>query len=264
MRRHGIATLAVVAGFFVFFSKIGLAAADSNRLIVSKIDMLSGGQRIRIDKYEQTQNVSRPAILVLHGAGGILLDGPEMRRVARRLAEAGNAVYLVHYFNRTGTIFGRDAGMQKNFPVWLETIRDASTSVQKAQGNSTPVGIYGYSLGAFLALAAASDNAAVGAVVEQAGGIWNGKTERIRRMPPVLTVHGKADQRVRFQKYAGPLMAVLRERGTAFETLFFPGEAHGFTQTAMAEVREAAVKFFRKHLRPSHVAGNSRNEASEY
>ena len=87
--------------------------------------------------------VNSPVILVLHGAGGTWLDGPEMRRVARQLAEAGNTVYLVHYFNRTGTLAALDAGMQKNFPAWLTTVRDSIKFAQQDSMNPAPVGIYG-------------------------------------------------------------------------------------------------------------------------
>lgn len=222
-------------------------AVESNQVMVSKMSIRSGGRQIRIDKYVTAQG-KHPAVLVLHGAGGTLLDGPEMRRVARQLAEAGNAVYLVHYFNRTGTIFGLDAGMQKDFAAWLEAVRDSIKFAQQENANRSAIGIYGYSLGGFLALAAASDNPAVGAVVEHAGGIWNGKTDRIKRMPPVLVVHGEGDRRIPFPKYAQPLVGVLRKRGATVKTRFFPGEGHVFTASAMAKVREDAVEFFRQHL----------------
>lgn len=224
------------------------SSAGSNSVIVSKVSLQSGGHRIRIDKYATTRSGKQPAILVLHGAGGTWLDGPEMRRVACQLAEAGNTVYLVHYFNRTGTIVALDAGMQKNFPAWLATVRDCINFAQQDNTNSSPVGIYGYSLGGFLALAAASDNPAVGAVVEHAGGIWNGDAKRIQQMPPVLAVHGEGDRRVPFKKYAQPLVIVLRERGATVKTQFFPGEGHVFTASAMSSVRVAAVEFFRQHL----------------
>ena len=210
--------------------------------------MESGGHRIRIDKYATPEPGKHRAILVLHGAGGTLLDGPEMRRVARQLAEAGHTVYLLHYFNRTGTIFGFDAGMQRNFPAWLETVRDSIQFVKRDNTDGSPVGIYGYSLGSFLAVTVASDNPDVGAVVEHAGGIWNGKTEQIKHMPPVLIIHGEGDRRVPFQKYARPLVAVLHQRGANFKTRFFRREGHVFTAQAMAEVRAAAAGFFRENL----------------
>lgn len=240
--------VAVAVLVLCFCPCLMISAAESNHLIVSTISTQSGGHRIRIDKYTTSRSGKHPAILVLHGAGGTLLDGPEMRRMARRLAEAGNTVYLVHYFNRTGTIVALDAGMQKNFPAWLETVRDSVQFAQQESGDKSAVGIYGYSLGGFLALSAASDNPAVGAVVEQAGGIWNGKVERIQHMPPVLVVHGEGDRRVPFQKYAQPLVGVLRERGATSKTRFFPGEGHVFTALAMSKMRDDAAEFFRQHL----------------
>jgi dienelactone hydrolase len=244
-----LSRLAVLTFVVISFMPLLASSAGSNPVIVSKISLQSDGHRIRIDTYATTRSGKHPAILVLHGAGGTLLDGPEMRRVARQLAETGNTVYLVHYFNRTGTIVAMDAGMQKNFPAWLTTVRDSIKFAQRDSANPLPVGIYGYSLGGFLALAAASDNPAVGAVVEHAGGIWNGEAERIKHMPPVLVVHGEGDRRVAFQKYAQPLVTVLRERGATPKVRFFPGEGHVFTAVAMSSVRGAAVEFFRQHLK---------------
>jgi dienelactone hydrolase len=246
--RMMLSRLAVLTFVVISFMPRLASSAGSNPVIVSKISLQSGGHRIRIDKYATTPMGKYPAILVLHGAGGTLLDGPEMRRVARQLAEAGNTVYLVHYFNRTGTIVALDAGMQKNFSAWLATVRDCIKFAQSDSKNPSAVGVYGYSLGGFLALAAASDNPAVGAVVEHAGGIWNGEAGRIKHMPPVLVVHGEGDRRVPFQKYAQPLVAVLRERGATPKVRFFPGEGHVFTALAMSSVRDAAVEIFHQHL----------------
>lgn len=241
--------LATVGVFILSFGPgLAISGAETSHPIVTELSLQSGGHRIRIDKYTTSGSGKRPAILVLHGAGGTLLDGPEMRRVAGQLAQAGNPVYLVHYFNRTGTIFGFDAGMQKNFAVWLATVRDCIKFVQRDSADPSPVGIYGYSLGGFLALSAASDNPAVGAVVEHAGGAWNGKVELFKRMPPVLIVHGEKDQRVPFRKYAQPLVGVLRQRGATFKTHFFSAEGHVFTSSAMSKVRQDAVEFFRQHL----------------
>lgn len=240
--------LAVLTFVVISFMPRLASSAGSNPVVMSKISLQSDGRRVRIDKYATARSGKHPAILVLHGAGGTLLDGPEMRRVARQLAEAGNAVYLVHYFNRTGTMVAMDAGMQRNFPAWLATVRDSIKFAQRDSTNPSPVGVYGYSLGGFLALAAASDNPAVGAVVEHAGGIWNGEAQRIKHMPPVLVVHGEGDRRVPFQKYAQPLVAVLRERGAPPKVRFFPGEGHVFTAVAMSSVRDAAADFFHQHL----------------
>ncbi len=223
-------------------------ASHGDELPVTLECFQSGGRSIAVENFQPLGGKARATLLVLHGAGGTLLDGPEMRRVGRSLAEAGNDVFLVHYFNRTGTLFARDGTMQRNFETWLNTVRDAVTFAEKRSGVDSPVGIYGYSLGAFLAVAAASDNPHVAAVVEQAGGVWNNQTKRIGRMPPVLVVQGRIDARVPFEKYAEPLLKLLRERGGAVETRFFPQEGHGFSLAAMQEVKSVAAEFFSRHV----------------
>lgn len=246
-RATGLLRQLAVAFSIVLLTDRSSLAEDS--VSVSKISLQTPGGVIRANVFEQREKRRRPVVLVLHGAGGTLLDGAEMRRVAQYLADAGNAVYLIHYFDRTGTLFALDAAMQRHFPAWLQTVRDMIPAIQKLRGDSAPVGIYGYSLGGFLALFTASDNPRVGAVVEHAGGAWNGKMDRIGKMPAVLMVHGERDTRVPFAKYAQPLLPVLQARATAVETRFFPEEGHGFTPAAMGEVRGAAAIFFTKHLR---------------
>ena len=236
------------AAFAIFLlANVTLQAAEPAP-VKSRIILRADGHDIRADLFEQADGRPHPAILVLHGAGGMLFDGPEMRRVASRLAADGNSVYLVHYFESTGTLFARDATMQKNFETWLTTVRDSVAAIQERRKDPTPLGIYGYSLGGFLALAAASDNPRVGAVVEHAGGVWNSRTERIRSMPPVFMIHGRQDARVPFETYAKPLIPLLCRRAVALETKFFPREGHGFTPAAMVQVREAATEFFRRYL----------------
>jgi dienelactone hydrolase len=105
---------------------------------------------------------------VLTARVGTLFDGPEMRRVSRYLAAEGHPVYMLHYFNSTGTVVALDSAMQKHFGTWRRIVIEAIAEIQKQRGDAAPVGIYGYSLGGFLALFAASDNPRVGAVVEHA------------------------------------------------------------------------------------------------
>jgi dienelactone hydrolase len=227
----------------------GLRAAEANP---AKLHFESAGAKIEADLYRPAGPAPHRTIIVMHGAGGALLDGPEMRRVARQLAAAGDTVYFLHYFDRTGTIVSRDAVMQEHFDDWLDTVRDAISWVHTREGKKAqPLGLYGYSLGGFLAVAAASDNPDVGAIAEQAGGMWNSQEQRVGKMPPVLMVHGRADQRVPFDQYAVPLLRVLRARGAKVETHFVDGEGHGFSQRAMAVVRAELVKYFARELRPS-------------
>lgn len=240
--------LAAAAWLFVFAQ--GTLAADGRATDIRQtaLSFASGGREIRADYFASTARKSGRTVIVLHGAGGMLFDGPAMRRVARSLAQAGDSVYLLHYFNRSGTIAARDSVMQKYFGEWRQTLRDGIAWVHGREKNR-PIGIYGYSLGAFLALAAASDNSLVGAVAEQAGGVWNSQEKRIGKMPPVLMVHGLQDTRVPFAKYAKPLQRLLRERGGKVETDFVQDQGHVFGEDAMQVVRPKVVNFFARNLR---------------
>jgi dienelactone hydrolase len=203
----------------------------------------SGNRRIRADRYSRVGTPSHRAVIVLYGAGGMVFDGPSMKRVARALAANGDTAYLLHYYNRTGTTVALDSTMRRHFFEWLETLRDGIKWVHGRE-EKRPVGVYGYSLGGFLAIAAASNNALVGAVTEQAGGIWGEDEKRVGKMPPVLMVHGREDKRVSFERFAKPLLQVLRKRGGQVETEFVPGEGHVFREAAMAKVRPKVAKFF--------------------
>lgn len=245
--RYGLRTMTFVLFLGVLWCAARASAAED--IAITTLFFESGGKRIQMERFQPAAGATLPAIVVLHGAGGTIFDGPQARRLAQRLAAAGHPAYFVHYFERTGTLFGLDAGMHKNFDTWLGTVRDSIVAVQRDRQNAEPIGIYGYSLGGFLALAASSDNARVGAVVEHAGGMWNGKTERIKRMPSVLVLHGKRDQRVPFVKYAEPLVAHLKSRGDRVETRYFADEGHVFSSAAMVTVRDDAASFFGRHLR---------------
>jgi dienelactone hydrolase len=237
----------VAALFGVWSLLVGVAGTEGATVRPASLFFESGGRKIRADRYSPTGTPSHRTVIVLYGAGGMVFDGPSMKRVARALANAGDTAYLLRYYNSTGTIVALDSTMQKHFEEWLRTLRDAIVWVHGREENKArPIGLYGYSLGGFLAIAAASDNPLVGAVTEQAGGIWNSKEGRVGKMPPVLMVHGLEDKRVPVEKFAKPLLRVLRARGGHVETDFVPGEGHVFSESAMAVVRPKVAKFFRR------------------
>lgn len=233
------------------------AKADQARVAGyrSRLEFTSGGRRIQVDRYGPSGEQDKHRnILVLHGAGGMLFDGARMRRVARALSASGDTVFVLHYFDRTRTIFARDPAMMKNFDIWRETVRDGISwaAEQNQTGSSTSkIGLYGYSLGAFLALAAASDNSKVGAIVEQAGGIWNNQVGRIGNLPPVFIVHGEQDARVPFTKYCVPLQRLLSKRHILVQKRIFPAEGHVFSRSAAAEAANEAARFFDRSLVPA-------------
>ncbi len=186
---------------------------------------------------------------MLYGATGASIDVPPLHQFARALAAKGDTVYVLHYFDRTGTIAASEREMQARFDDWLQTVRDGIAWVHEREGQKRrPLGLYGYSLGAFLAIAASSNNPLVGALVEQAGGMWNAGEARVGKMPPILMVHGVADKLVGFENYARPLLRVLHQRGADVETEFVGGEGHEFSEAEMKIVRPKTANFFARKL----------------
>ena len=247
---RGVGAAGAIWLFLAVVSPLSAARADAAATQPDRLFFESGGRKIRADRFSPVGAPSQRTVIVLYGAGGMIFDGPGMRRVARALTEAGDTVYLLHYYNRTGTIVARNAAMERHFKKWAETARDGIRWVHAREGDGTqPIGLYGYSLGGFLAIVAASDNPRIGAVTVHAGGMFKDTERRLGKMPPVLMVHGLEDKRVSHEKYAKPLLRFLRRRGARVETEFVPGEGHVFSEAAMTRVRVKVAKFFARELR---------------
>jgi hypothetical protein len=116
----------------------------------------SGGKKILVDDYPSAKPGKRPAIILLHGSAGLLFPGLDLRKRARDLSEQGYAVFVPHFFNRTGHIMVRPAMVHENLPIWTETVRSAVSYVA-AQPNvdANRIAVMGHSLGGYLGLAVA-------------------------------------------------------------------------------------------------------------
>ncbi|MBA3961289.1 MAG: dienelactone hydrolase family protein [Chthoniobacterales bacterium] len=246
MSRIGVLSLlvALIAG-----SGHAGAKADSP-FVVRQKSFTSSGRKVLVDVYRPTAAGRHTPILVLHGAGGMLFDGPEMSRVAAQLARAGFEAYQVHYFDRTHTWYARQAVLLKLFPTWRATVGDAVKWVHAQRPEAPKVGIFGYSLGAFAAIETARRDPSIGAIVEEAGGFWHGHPEGPTQqpLPPMLVIHGTADTRVPNEKYTQPLLEYLLAHDDPYEQRFYPGEGHELSTKAAAKVRKEAVEFFARHL----------------
>ena len=84
----------------------------------------SHGKTIRVDVFEPVSFATYGDALVLHGAGGVLFDGPEMHRMARQLASSGVRAYVIHYFDGSGVAFTtHDAVLRAHHDEWLAVVR---------------------------------------------------------------------------------------------------------------------------------------------
>jgi carboxymethylenebutenolidase len=214
----------------------------------SQLTFQSGGKLIRLDAYlPETPDAPVPAVIALHGAGGNISG---MERYAAMLSAEGFATYLLHYFDRTGN--GEEPAdlntMKRNFPLWMKTLWDAISFIEtQPQVDRERIALLGFSLGAYLSLANSAIDPRVKAVVEFFGGMPKEMRLFMRRLCPVLILHGEADPTVPVEE-AYQLQKLLEKKGIAYEIKIYPGAGHGFESEAWSDAGLRSLQFLRKYL----------------
>ncbi len=216
-------------------------------VIESQLSFESGGKSIRIDCFAPAANGQIfPAVIGLHGSGG---GYPLVMVPGRVLAAQGFAVYVLHYFHRTGTTWVSDRGtILRHGPAWVKTVWDAVSFVTRQPHiDAERVGLLGFSLGAYLALANASIDGRIKAVVDFFGGFPKEMRLFVRRFCPVLILHGDADETVPVSE-AHYIADIAKKKQVPYEMKIYPGAAHGFSPEVMADASQRTLSFLRKHL----------------
>jgi dipeptidyl aminopeptidase/acylaminoacyl peptidase len=205
----------------------------------------SGGKKVLVEQYDSGRPGKRPALILLHGSGGVLFPGLDLRQRARALAEEGYAVFLPHFFNRTGHFVVRPSMVHRNLPVWTETVRDAVTYAgTQPNVDANRIALMGHSLGGYLSLSAAAQDRRIDAVVEASGAL---DKAGIRRMPPTLILHGAKDKTVPVRK-AERLESLLKKSGTPYQKHIYPTEAHRFSPAAMRDATARIDRFLANYF----------------
>jgi carboxymethylenebutenolidase len=183
-------------------------------------------------------------VVLVHGS-----DGPvaRYRSIARELTEAGFRVFLPHYFDRTGDRRVSGPAIARNLPPWTAAVQDA-VSYAAAQADVDPerIGVLGLSLGGGIALAAASRDARVKALVTVAGFV-PGTMNPTAPLPPTLILHGEKD-RVVPVRTARQLQIFLAEKGAPQEAKIYPDEGHAFSPAARADAGRRIAALLKRHL----------------
>jgi dienelactone hydrolase len=207
----------------------------------------SGGQSIALDIFLPQANGHRfPAVIGLHGSAG---GHATMAEPATMLAAQCFAVYVLHYFDRTGTtaIVDQQTAV-RHFPVWGKTLWDAISHIERQpQVDRQRIGLLGFSLGAYLALSVAAVDPRVKAVVEFFGGMPKEMKFFMRRLCPTLILHGDADPTVPIEE-AHHLQQILEKKNIPYEMQIYPGAGHGFTGDTWQDARRRTLAFLQKYL----------------
>ena len=171
-----------------------------------------------------------------------------MAEPATLLAAQGFAVYVLHYFDRTETTEASRETIFRHFPMWMKTLWDSVSFVAR-QPHVDPdrIGLLGFSLGAYLSLSNAAIDSRVRAVVDFFGGLPKEMKFFMRRLCPVLILHGEADTTVPVAE-AYHLQQVLEKKGVPYEMQIYPGAGHGFRDEVWRDAGLRTLSFLQKHL----------------
>ena len=209
----------------------------------------SQGKTIAIERYEPKAPGRYPAVLVVHGAGGMTIGGPWFRESARMLARRGYVAHVVHYFDLTGTRVADLPAMRKHFPAWMKVLADGVANASR-QPNVDPkrVGLLGFSLGSYLSLSLSVYDPRVLAVVEYFGGLPDELLMDVKSLPPVLILHGEVDPVVPVAQ-AKALETLCKDKKIPYEICLYPGQGHGFLGEPGRDASRRTLAFFDTHVK---------------
>lgn len=245
-------TLLAFAAALISIGPAAVAAEQAFKIVVHHEVFVSAGHRIRVETFAPEGTGRFPAVLVLHTSAGTLIGKGALEHFSRRLAEQGMVAFFVRYFDRTNTLFAGDRAIKELSPLWVKTVEDAvGFAAAHPRVDARAIGIFGYSLGAFIAVAESSRDPRVKAIVEIAGGIFEGFAGHLQRLPPALIVHGRADRRVPVAR-AIELERAAHRLGARPEVKIYEGEGHLLTGSAAEDATRRAIDFLGQALKAKH------------
>jgi carboxymethylenebutenolidase len=218
------------------------ASCAAAEIVPQELTVDGNGGAIAVTRYAAEGTAARPAVLVLHGAGGLDVGPQAYARQAVALAEVGIDAYLVRYFGRGD----RSCGC---WEVWAETVAAVMTAILRRPEASGRVGLLGFSLGGAVAVTGARDPR-IAALVVFYGFVPNRQRARIDRLPPLLVLHGDADDDVPLSS-GQDIVALARQLGGRAELVVYRGVGHRTSTWGEAAATDAinrTVAFLRAEL----------------
>lgn len=235
----------------IALASAALGAVDSPRSIKeSEESFKSRGKDFAIDVFSPEAEGRYPAIIVVHGHGGL---GEGKRSIcheqARRLAREGYVALVPHYFGRAVPEKKDARKNARSFAAWVRTLSDAvSYAARRADVDAKRVGLLSFSLGSYVSLSLAARDRRISALVENYGGLPQHEILDWSRLPPVLILHGDADRIVNVDE-AHRLKQVLDEAGVTYEIKIYEGAGHGFRGEDFEDATSRMLTFFDRYVK---------------
>ncbi len=212
-----------------------LAAASSLATAAETLTVDTGEGRVTVSRFASERSGKRPAVLVLHGSRGFELRPQAYERYAKALTADGIDAYFVRYYTpadeqafRTLTMREtREAYETGRFDAWAARVSSVLSAVLSGSDSSGRIGLLGFSLGGYVAAAAAARDERVSALAVLYGGMPDKIAPQVKHLPPMIELHGEADRNVPLAS-GEALVRLGKSVGAAAEIVRYPGRAHGF------------------------------------
>jgi carboxymethylenebutenolidase len=215
---------------------------------------------VTVTRYAAPGDAKRPAVIILHGNGGLTgRTMPHYARYAAALAAQGIDAYIVAYYSHDdargmestdGDVRGRIT--KARFRPWTLLVAETVGAILERPESSQRIGLLGVSQGGFLSATESSMDPRISALVVLYGGISPSLANGVTHLPPLLELHGDADEVVPL-KMGNALVAKARALGVPAQQIVYPGEGHVFdADPDWADARDAtarAVAFFVQTLK---------------
>ncbi len=216
--------------------------------------------RVDLTRYAADRAAKRPAVLLLHGSRGFEFRLRAYERYADALAAKGIDTYLLRYFTaadapvfdpRTSTREKRETYETVRFDGWAKRVSSVVATVLTRPDSSGRIGLLGFSLGGYVAAATAARDERIAALAVLYGGMPDAMVPQVRKLPPLIELHGEADRNVPPAK-GKELVKLGKAVGAEAEFVAYPGRRHGFdfsdSDPMAADALGRVTRFFESRL----------------
>ncbi|WP_300154731.1 dienelactone hydrolase family protein [Solidesulfovibrio sp.] len=231
-----------------------VARAAGEDIATRTVTLPAARHPVTATRFVAAGDAPRPAVLLLHGRQGLTPFADFYRRQALALARAGLDAYLFTYYDETDPARANDpvaatrqALFRERAPAWAALVRDVVGDVLADARSSGRVGLLGFSQGGFLAVGVAGADPRIDALVVCYGGVPDVFRDAVRRLPPLLELHGDADDVVP-PAQGKALVDLARRLGQSAAMTVFPGAGHGFSGEDARKAQALTVNFLGRRL----------------
>lgn len=218
---------------------------DSGRFRRVVSTFRSSSKTVHVDEFRPLGSGRAPLVIMLHGAAGPDSRNFPYRMLAAALANRNFAVHIPHYFDAAKP---NRNGSDEPYSIWLRALRDEIDACRRRPDiDAAKTALIGFSLGASLALAAASDGLQVSSIVECAGSLPDAYFTSVRDLPPLLIFHNRGDT-VMPVFNAAQLIRLCDTKHYLCEAHFGSGLEHGLPAPESESI-DRIVQFISAHFR---------------